>query len=70
MPFPNFVEEMISDWRIPQLEVCARGSCAFVKTDRTWFSGKESISMQRYASLLFNIAYHRDGSFVGCPFSS
>ena len=34
------------------------------------FLAKESINIQRYASQLFNLAHHRDGSFVGSPFSS
>ena len=34
------------------------------------FLAKESIKVQRYASQFFNIAHRRDGSFVGCPFSS
>ena len=37
--FTNF-DEMFSGWRIPQLAICARGSCAFLRMDRTGFSGK------------------------------
>ena len=71
MLFQNF-DDMSSGWRIPQLESCARVEdlVPFTRWTVPGFLAKEAIKNLRYASQLFNIAHHRDGSFVGCTFSS
>ena len=60
---------MFSGWRLPQFEICPRGSFAILCEDGSSRVFWQRFNIQRHAPQLFHTSYHRHGYFffVTCP---